>query len=159
MTRRELLSRLIQGVGLVTAGIVGVPALINVFSPVVERRRGERWQPVGPVASFPVGTVSPTTVDVPQRRASATSISEKGVFVWREALDDVVVFARNCTDLSCRLIWDPGSEWFFCPCHGGIFATDGERMAGPPQRPMYRYAHRVRDGVLEIDLNSLPPTI
>lgn len=159
MTRRELLSRLIQGVGLVIAGMVGVPALVNVFSPLIERRRGERWQPVGPVASFPADTVHPATVDVPRRRPFASSVDEKGVFVWRAAPDDIVVFARNCTDLSCNLIWDPGSEWFFCPCHGGIFATDGERKAGPPQRPMYRYAHRVQDGILEIDLNSVPPII
>ena len=30
-------------------------------------------------------------------------------------------------------------------------------MAGPPNKPLYRYANRVRDGVLEIDLFSLPP--
>lgn len=157
MTRRELLSRLIQGAGLAAAGIVLVPATINAFSPLLERRRGEQWQPVDPVEVFAVGEMSEATVEVPRPRDTSRSLREKGVFVWRETTDDFVVFSRNCTDLSCGVIWDPGSEWFFCPCHGGVFAKSGERMAGPPQRPLYRYDNRVQDGVLEIDLNSLPP--
>ena len=30
-------------------------------------------------------------------------------------------------------------------------------MAGPPKEPLYRYATRIRDNILEIDLNSIPP--
>lgn len=159
MTRRELLSRLIKGAGLTAAGIVLVPATINVFSPLLERQRSARWQAVGPIDVFPVGEINPATVEVPRPQETTRPLSEKAVYVWRETADDIVVFSRNCTDLSCGLIWDPGSEWFFCPCHGGIFAKNGERMAGPPQRPLYRYDTRVQDGVLEIDLNSLPPLI
>jgi menaquinol-cytochrome c reductase iron-sulfur subunit len=87
----------------------------------------------------------------------ARSLGEKGVFVWRASEEEVVVFSRNCTDLSCPVTWDPGSNWFYCPCHGGIFAQDGTNVAGPPTRPLYRYANRVQNGVLEIDLLSLPP--
>jgi menaquinol-cytochrome c reductase iron-sulfur subunit len=81
----------------------------------------------------------------------------KGVFVWRETADRLVVYSRNCTDLSCPVTWDEGSGWFYCPCHGGIFNQQGEPVAGPPNRPLYRYATRVREGVVEIDLKSLPP--
>jgi menaquinol-cytochrome c reductase iron-sulfur subunit len=95
-------------------------------------------------------------VEVPREDWAAT-LRERGVYVWRRSEQEVVVFARNCTDLSCPVTWDPGSQWFFCPCHGGIFSKDGERMAGPPKRPLYRYTNRIRDGVVEIDLRSLPP--
>lgn len=157
MTRRELLTRLTLGTGVATAGIVGVPALINAFSPLLEQEDEERWQPLGPLETFPEGEMSSATVEVPRPRDSARSLSEKTVYVWRETANNIVVFSRNCTDLSCGVIWDPGSEWFFCPCHGGIFAKNGEQKAGPPQRPLYRYDNRVEEGVLEIDLNSLPP--
>lgn len=143
--------------GAAVAGIVGIPALINVLSPLFGRR-GEVWQPVGPVEAFPVGEMREAAVEVPRPRDSARSLNEKGVFVWHAEQDEIVVFSRKCTDLHCGVIWDPGSEWFFCPCHGGIFAKNGERMAGPPQRPLYRYENRVRNGLLEIDLNSLPPS-
>lgn len=157
MTRRELFSRLIAGIGLTSAGIVGIPALLNVFSPLFERERGERWQTLGPVEDFSVGDMTEATIEVPRQRESSQSLSEQVVYVWRETSEDIVVFSRHCTDLGCGVIWDPGSEWFFCPCHGGIFAKNGERMAGPPQQPMYRYDTRIQEGALEIDLNSLPP--
>lgn len=157
MTRRELLSRLAAGTGLAAAGIVGIPALGNVLSPIFDREDGEQWQPLGPVDDFPVGEMSKATFTPPQSRETSDSVGEKMVYVWRESPENIVVFSQRCTDLGCGLIWDPGSEWFFCPCHGGIFSKDGERQAGPPQRPMYRYETRRQDGELEIDLNSLPP--
>lgn len=157
MTRRQLLSRLIAGTGLATAGIVGIPALLNVFSPLFERQSGEQWQSLGPVDDFPVGEMSEARFSPPRPRDASQSLDEKMVYVWRESEDNIVVFSRHCTDLGCGVIWDPGSEWFFCPCHGGIFAKNGERKAGPPQRPMYRYETRRQEGELQIDLNSLPP--
>jgi hypothetical protein len=69
-------------------------------------------------------------------------LSRQGVYVWRPTDEEVVVFSRSCTDLGCPVIWDGGSQCFFCPCHGGIFARDGRRMAGPPDRELYRYANR-----------------
>ena len=76
----------------------------------------------------------------------------------RELLAGVpVVFSRVCTDVGCPVTYDRGSACFLGPCHGGIFTQDGTPIHGPPPRPLYRYAARVRDGVLEIDLNSLPP--
>ena len=53
--------------------------------------------------------------------------------------------------------YDPGSTFYYCPCHGGIFNQAGDPVAGPPARPLYRLATRVRGGVLEIDLTSIPP--
>ncbi len=157
MTRRQLLTRIIAGTGLATAGIVGIPALLNAFSPLLDREEEEQWQALGPVEEFPVGEVREATISRPGQENSSASLSEQLVYVWRESAQEIAVFSRRCTDLGCGLIWDPGSEWFFCPCHGGIFAKNGERKAGPPQQPMYQYETRLQDGVLEIDLNSLPP--
>jgi Rieske Fe-S protein len=79
--------------------------------------------------------------------------------VWAESPDQFVVFSRACTDLSCPVRWDPGSQWFFCPCHGGIFDRRGEPRAGPPAVPLHRYQTRIRDGILEVDVFSVPPLI
>ncbi len=155
MERRKLLIGFVQGIGVVTAGVLGIPALIFGIAPALERRK-EWWQPVGPLASFPVGPVTRAVVPVP-RGDEASALREKAVFVWRPTAAETVVYSRNCTDLSCPVNWDPGSEWFFCPCHGGIFDKEGNPRAGPPSRPLYRYANRIRDDILEIDLLSLPP--
>ncbi len=156
MDRRKALTLLTNGGGLVVAGVVGVPVLSTAVSPAVEAPRQERWRPLGPLDEFPVGTVRQALVGTSDDEG-AQSVRVRAVYVWRRAEDEVVVFSRNCTDLSCPVTWDPGSGWFYCPCHGGIFNQEGEPVAGPPKRPLFRYANRVRDGVVEIDLGSLPP--
>lgn len=138
------------------AAIIAVPAAITALSPVIRRRKGEIWVSVGELSEFPLNDVFKAVVEVPWRE-SVRPLREKGVFVWRPSDKDVVVFSRNCTDLSCPVTWEPGSGWYFCPCHGGIFNEEGKNVAGPPSRPLYRYSNRVRDNILEIDLNSLPP--
>jgi menaquinol-cytochrome c reductase iron-sulfur subunit len=156
MTRRSFFGLLVTGGTVIVAGIVGIPALIAGLSPALQGRRRDDWRPVGRPEDFPTGEVRQT--QFPAERAGwPRSIRRQAVFVWRRSEASFVVFSRSCTDLGCPLDYDPGSACFFCPCHGGIFARDGERLAGPPNGPMYRYAHRVRDGVLEIDVSSIPP--
>jgi menaquinol-cytochrome c reductase iron-sulfur subunit len=156
MNRKTFLKVFVNGTGLVIGGTVAVPALLTGFSPVWNRRHGELWQQVGKLDEFPIDDVRKAVFSVPRDDLSR-SLREKSVYVWRSSDKDVVVYSRNCTDLSCPITWDAGSGWFYCPCHGGIFAKNGDRKAGPPKRPLYRFANRVRDGLIEIDLNSLPP--
>ncbi|MFW5973334.1 MAG: ubiquinol-cytochrome c reductase iron-sulfur subunit [Bacteroidota bacterium] len=158
MTRRELMSWLAVAGGAGIVGAVAVPAVIHSLSPVLQPVAAPLWQPVGVAADFPRGEVRKAHVQVP-RDDWARSLSEKGVYVWHSPQEGLVVFARNCTDLGCPIEHDPGSNWFFCPCHGGVFSTDGTPQAGPPNRPLYRFASRVREGVLEIDLRSLPSIV
>ncbi len=156
MTRRKLLTGIAAAGGLGLAGIIGVPSIITAFSPLRTRGEVQLWSVVGPVESFPIGKVRQANVDV-QRNDRTASLREKGVFVWHSEAEGIVVYSRDCTDLGCPITHDPGSNWFFCPCHGGIFSTDGRPQAGPPNRPLYRYTTRIRGGILEIDLRSVPP--
>jgi menaquinol-cytochrome c reductase iron-sulfur subunit len=157
MTRQGFLKLFVQGAGLVTAGALVLPSLITALTPVW-RGRQTTWRPVGRIEDFPIDEVTRAIVRV-AREDRAESLQLKGVYVWRPNREEVVVFSRNCTDLSCPVTWDAASGWFYCPCHGGIFARNGDRMAGPPKRALYRYANRVRQGLVEIDLQSLPPMI
>ena len=154
--RRGWLAALFAGGGAALGAIVAAPALVTAFSPALKRRQGERWISVGRLDTFALGEVQPAVIQV-RRGDWAKSLDEKSVYVYRRSEGEVVVYSRNCTDLSCPLVFDTGSECFFCPCHGGIFGKEGNPMAGPPKLPMYRYSNRVREGELEIDLHSLPP--
>lgn len=156
MTRRRFAELLAAACSLFIAGAVGIPALVAGLSPALRARRGESWQPIGRVDGFPTGAVRQAIIKV-NRTAWPRSFGPEAVFVWRSSESDLVVFSRSCTDLGCPLNYDPRSACFFCPCHGGIFSQDGKRLAGPPKGPMYRYAHRVRNEVLEIDTSSIPP--
>jgi menaquinol-cytochrome c reductase iron-sulfur subunit len=156
--RRILLGRLVQGGSAIIALVVGVPTAITALSPATRKERAPAWRDVGPVDEFQVDEMHAAIV---QRDESLRSpvLAEMLVYVWRRSEEDFVVFSRSCTDLGCPVTWDEGSHCFLCPCHGGIFAQNGDRMAGPPDRPLYRYAHRITDGRLEIDLRSVPPML
>jgi menaquinol-cytochrome c reductase iron-sulfur subunit len=156
MNRRTWLSGIVAATGAVVAATVAIPSVIVSLAPVLERRRREVWRPVGSLSEFPPESIRKVVVD--QRTTGWNdAVADVAVYVWRAAEEEVVVFSRACTDLGCPVTWDPGSEWFFCPCHGGIFAKDGRPTAGPPPRPLYRYATRINNGVVEIDVLSLPP--
>lgn len=156
MTRRQLLSAAAVTGGVGLAGIIAVPAVVHSLSPVLTAYDEPVWRPLGPVDGYPPGEVRKAVVEVSQGTRQR-AIREKAVFVWHSEQEGLVVFARDCTDLGCQIELDKGNDWFFCPCHGGIFSTDGEPQAGPPNRPLFRYTNRIREGILEIDLRSLPP--
>ncbi len=155
MNRRTVSGLLVVGCSALVVGVVGIPVLISGISPAM-RSRQQSWRPVGDLSSFPTGKVSRGIISADQD-AWPRTFGEQTVFVWRRSEADLVVFSRSCTDLGCPLEYEPGSGCFLCPCHGGIFAPDGRRLAGPASSPMHRYAHRIREEVLEIDVASIPP--
>jgi Rieske Fe-S protein len=156
MKRRTAAGILVAGGALVAAGAVGVPTLVMGLSPALRSRR-ENWQPLGPVDDFAAEGITSSVIE-PHQGTWPQRHGQHLVYVWRRKTDEFVVFSRSCTDLGCPVEYDRRSACFYCPCHGGIFDREGERLAGPPRRPLYRYDHRVRDGVLEIDLSSIPPS-
>lgn len=46
------------------------------------------------------------------------------------------VFSGTCTHLGCKVRWEGHKQRFFCPCHKGIFSSDGKVISGPPPRPL-----------------------
>lgn len=158
MDRRSLITKLVELLGIVTAGAIAMPALITGLSPIIRKpKRSHVWRSIGDADSFAVGEVRRTRIS-PHQDATGKAI-DKAVFVWRQADDQFIVYSPSCTDLGCPVTWDAGSQWFFCPCHGGIFAKDGTPKAGPPKVPLYRYAVRIHQRQVEIDLASVPPQI
>lgn len=157
MDRRKFLRRAIYTGGAVVAGGLAVPVVVTLISPVLEQpKREPAWTRVGAIESFPPETTKGALIEI-ERRDWASSLRTQLLYVRRSADGEVEAFSRQCTDLSCPVSWDPGSETFVCPCHGGIFNRDGEPMAGPPDRPLFRYNYRIQDGILEVDVNSVPP--
>jgi Rieske Fe-S protein len=61
--------------------------------------------------------------------------TEHGVAVLRHG-QQLLFLASRCTHLGCKLRLS-GREWI-CPCHGGRFRLDGERLAGPPRERLAR---------------------
>lgn len=135
-------------------GVVGVPVLIYALAPRREENV-EAWREIGELDEFPIGSVTPMELkwsDVEQR-----DMLSHGLFVWRRSVEVLVVYSRSCTDLGCPLSFDNGSHCYLCPCHGGIFNKYGNRLGGPPNRPMYRYRVRLQGAQVQVDVMSVPP--
>jgi len=158
MDRRKVLTLMVHGGSAAAAVVVGVPTLIYVVSPGGGGQDAPMWRDVAALDQFPVGQVSAAMVQRSTDNPAAQAV-RSGVYVWRVGDQDVIVFSRSCTDLGCPVTFDRGSECFLCPCHGGIFDKQGERMAGPPDRPLYRYETRINDGILQVNLSSVPPMV
>ena len=157
--RRRFLQRVGKALGAGLGATLLIPSTIAALGQGVWRRPGPAWRSVGRLEDFPLGEVRPARVDIPHKEDWMDEPAQRTVYVWRPGEGDVVVFSRNCTDLNCPLHFDAASQLFFCPCHGGIFRKNGDVAAGPPHRPMWRYAVRIRDGVIEIDKMSLPAAV
>ncbi|MBB6379280.1 nitrite reductase/ring-hydroxylating ferredoxin subunit [Pseudonocardia eucalypti] len=115
----------------------------------------ENWQPVGPVAELPL--------DQPVRRL----IGEVPAFVLRRSVRDeggetMVVLSDRCPHLSAPLHEGELSSvdcqpQVTCPWHGSVFrVSDGEVVHGPATAPVPRFDTRVRNGLLEAKVRTLP---
>jgi menaquinol-cytochrome c reductase iron-sulfur subunit len=60
--------------------------------------------------------------------------------------------------MGCPVRWLPDAELFMCPCHGGVYYTDGTVAAGPPPKPLVRYEVRVVNDQVQIKAAALPIT-
>ena len=157
MERRSVMKWIIRGVGLATAGMVGIPSIVAGLAPLwISRPKRSYWYSIGSIGEFPVGKMQRVLIRLPEE-AWGETLREKTIYAWRPSTQEAIVYSRSCTDLGCPLTFDEGSEWFYCPCHGGIFDKYGNRRAGPPSRPMYRYGNRIENGEILIDLYSVSP--
>ena len=75
---------------------------------------------------------------------------KRSVYVTDQGDGNFVVFSRVCSHLGCLVRWDEGEDQFFCPCHGGVFDSMGNVVAGPPPEPIEKLPVKVEDGVLYV---------
>ena len=62
----------------------------------------------------------------------------------------------RCTHLGCTPNWFDAEGRFKCPCHGSNFNVQGDVLAGPAPKPLWRCALQVGpDGQLLVDKGHL----
>ncbi len=62
----------------------------------------------------------------------------------------------RCTHLGCTPNWFDAEGRFKCPCHGSNFNKDGDVIAGPAPKPLWRCAIQLgSDGQMIIDKGRL----
>jgi cytochrome b6-f complex iron-sulfur subunit len=104
-----------------------------------------------PKDDAPPGSVEAGKLDDFARgSARALFVGGRPALVLRLADGTLRAFVALCTHLECVVKFVPVKDRIECACHGGVFATDGRNLAGPPPRPLEPLAVHVVDGMVTV---------
>ncbi len=149
--RRSFLGALL-GVGSVfVGGLLCVPLIRLVLHPLLRSTTPVAWCDVGTVDELvSINTPTRKIVLMKQRDGWRKVVSEKAIYVIKDAGGQLAVLSSVCPHLGCSVPWVAGKNEFVCPCHIGRFASDGKLLGGPPPRGMDHLESRVENGVLQV---------
>ena len=72
--------------------------------------------------------------------AMLVDTSRDTVMVIRMSSTDVIALSAICTHAGCSLNFESSSQLLTCPCHGSVFAEDGQVVKGPARIALTTYA-------------------
>ncbi len=156
------------GVGGIIGGLVTLPALGFMIGPAF-LKQGVKDHDLGPVENFPQDAfVVATYMSDPAQG----EVSRRTAFVRYNGLlgsqPSFTIISNHCVHLGCPVqpngpVYDKQSKTygdvtlipakpsgFGCPCHGGQYDSEGNRVAGPPVRALDRYSFSIRNGHLYV---------
>jgi Rieske Fe-S protein len=156
------------GIGAAIGAIVTLPVLGFAVAPAFV---GQDYPDVdlGPLDNYPEGQWQIATFT---SRPVDGSVSRRTAFVRNNGLKDGVpsfsILSNRCVHLGCptQPQGPPGEprkvetsalpveliptqpSGYGCPCHGGAYDVEGNRVAGPPVRALDRYEYSIVEGNL-----------
>ena len=158
------------GIGALIGAVVTLPVLgFTVLPAFVEQDFPD--VDLGPLDKYPEGEWRIATF---VSRPEDGSVSRRTAYVRYNGLKDEVpsftIISNRCVHLGCptQPQGPPGNpeevqtskapvtltptqpSGFGCPCHGGAYDIEGNRVAGPPVRSLDRYEYSIIDGSLFI---------
>jgi menaquinol-cytochrome c reductase iron-sulfur subunit len=151
VSRRRFMTGTAHTAGAIAAAAFTLPALAFAIGPVFDRQP-DTWQPIGPLADFDQFVYKPIVFTI------VSGIGDAGkslAYVRRhnEAIDGpvrdryshMVALSSRCVHVGCPVRYVEAAESFICPCHGGVYNFIGQRVGGPPPRPLDRFYTLIRD--------------
>ena len=166
------------GLGGVIGGLVTLPVLGFAVLPAFESHKAKDVD-LGPLSNFPEGAFVVATFleDPSQGEVSRKTafIRNNGLTAVKGKQEPsfTIIYSR-CAHLGCpvqpggllqdaetkqltpakgdpvKLIPVKGLSNFACPCHGGAYDPEGNRVAGPPVRALDRFAYSIVNGNLTL---------
>ena len=82
---------------------------------------------------------------IPSAEAWAGVTATTAAWLRRVGESEFIAFSINCRHLGCPVRWVDTAGLFMCPCHGGVYYSDGTVAGGPPPEPLDRYPVRVQE--------------
>jgi Rieske Fe-S protein len=167
--RSKFLEASTLALGGVLGAVITLPVLgFAVLPPFL--KQGEKDHDIGPLHAFPDGKFIVATFMLD---AEQGVVSRRTAFVRSNGplngLPSFTIISNHCAHLGCpvqpngpldpagtthsrdvTLIPTISIAGFGCPCHGGQYDTEGNRVSGPPVRALDRYSFSIRNGDLYI---------
>lgn len=158
------------GLGAVIGGIITAPILgFAVLPAFTEDELG--GVDLGPLTKYPTGKWIEATFLL---NPAAGEVSRRTAFIRSNGMEggqpSMTIISNRCVHLGCPVqaagprnddqqetIKTEQAELtvtpvlpanFSCPCHGGSYDTEGNRIAGPPVRALDRFKYSIVDGHL-----------
>ena len=169
--RSKFLEAATLGIGALIGVIVTLPALGAALVPGFVKQKSKPID-LGPVSNFREGQYYVTTFP---RDAKQGLISHMTAFIRNNGTTNgkpsFTCISNRCVHLGCpvqaggpvfdkqsKTVKSPAGEvdvtpalpaaGFICPCHGGAYDQEGNRIAGPPVRALNRFEFSIVNGHL-----------
>jgi Rieske Fe-S protein len=150
----------VQAVGGVAVAAVALPAVGFAVAPLFEEE-STPWQRVGSISDFSQDTYRPVTITAVEgigETGKTTAFVRQGnpdltglpSGYEQETASEFIAISTRCAHLGCPVNFVGAARNFICPCHGGVYGFLGERIGGPPVRPLDRFQTRVVNGQVEV---------
>jgi menaquinol-cytochrome c reductase iron-sulfur subunit len=149
--RRSFLGALLAIGSACVGALLSVPLVRFTIFPLIRQTTDTKWAPVGGTNEFS-SLSEPTvrTIQIERVDGWRRAISEKAVYITKDAQGGVRVLSSVCPHLGCTVPWNRDKQQFICPCHTAIFSPDGARIAGPALRGMDTLETKTEDGQLQV---------
>ncbi len=102
--------------------------------------------PQGPTVNFTLDLTLPANASL---NNPGGSLSSNGVVIANVGGSYIAV-AQSCTHNGCSVGYNSGGNNFVCPCHSGVFDTNGNVVSGPPPAPLKKYSAVKNGNILTI---------
>jgi Rieske Fe-S protein len=169
--RSKFLEGATLGIGALIGALVTLPALGAALVPGFVKQKSKAIN-LGPLANFKEGQYYIATFE---RNAKAGYISRMSAFIRNNGSTNgqpsFTCISNRCVHLGCPVqaggpVFDQQAKTvksghgevdlipalpaagFICPCHGGAYDQEGNRIAGPPVRALNRFEFSIIDGNL-----------
>lgn len=157
LSRRKFLSRLSIALGGVVGVVVTAPVIAYLVAPLFNETP-EIWRDVGASYDYQVGQTKEVTFTDASPLPWSGVTAKTAAWLRKVSETEFEAFSVNCTHLGCPVSWLPSAGLFECPCHGGVYYSNGTVAGGPPPKPLVKYDVRINALRVEIKASGVPIT-
>ena len=151
-SRRSFFGGLLVAGGAGVAALLGLPVIKFVLHPLLAKTTEKSWSDAGSVDEFKTITAPvKKLVQIERLDGWRKTVSEKPVYVTKDAAGQLIVLSAVCTHLGCTVPWVDKENKFICPCHQAVFDPAGKLLGGPAPRSMDRLNMKVEAGIVKVE--------